>query len=140
MKHIHFDSPIVALTLPLFISLTVPPIFERFRLPGLVGLLLVGVALGPDGLGWLDAETDTMELFSDIGKIYLMFTIGLELDLEQFRRTRNQSNTQQHHIEMAALLDRHESGAVVLLAVLQTPLHMDEPEASIVLEQVQQQL
>ena len=32
-----------------------------------------------------------MELFSDLGKMSLMFTIGLELDLEPFRRTRNKS-------------------------------------------------
>lgn len=85
------QTPIVAFTILLLVVLTLPPIFERLRLPGLVGLLVAGVVLGPEGLGFLDAETDTMTLLSDIGKIYLMFVAGLEIDLDDFRKQRNQS-------------------------------------------------
>jgi Kef-type K+ transport system membrane component KefB/nucleotide-binding universal stress UspA family protein len=85
------DSPLVGFTLLLLISLTIPPIFEKLRLPGLVGLLVAGVCLGPYGLKILDPETDTMTLLSDIGKIYLMFVAGLEIDLADFRRQRNRS-------------------------------------------------
>ncbi len=84
-------SPIVAFTILLLVILIVPPIFERLRLPGLVGLLAAGIVLGPDGLGVLDAKTETMKLLSDIGKIYLMFVAGLEIDLEDFRRTKDRS-------------------------------------------------
>ncbi|NJL78282.1 MAG: sodium:proton antiporter, partial [Richelia sp. SM2_1_7] len=84
-------SPIVAFTILLLVILIVPPIFERLRLPGLVGLLTAGIFLGPDGLGVLNAESETMKLLSDIGKIYLMFVAGLEIDLEDFRRTKNRS-------------------------------------------------
>ncbi len=84
-------SPLLAFTLLLLAILVIPPIFERLRLPGLVGLLVAGVCLGPDGLGLLNAETETMKLFSDIGKIYLMFVAGLEIDLAEFRRTKEQS-------------------------------------------------
>lgn len=85
------DSPIVSFTILLLVTLTVPPIFERLRLPGLIGLLASGVALGPDGLGLLNTDSDTMKLFSDIGKIYLMFVAGLEIDLEDFRKTKERS-------------------------------------------------
>ena len=84
-------SPLIAFTILLLVILVVPPIFERLRLPGLVGLLAAGVVLGPDGLGVLDAETETMKLLSDIGKIYLMFVAGLEIDLEDFRKNKNRS-------------------------------------------------
>ncbi|MEO1592196.1 MAG: cation:proton antiporter, partial [Cyanobacteria bacterium J06632_22] len=84
-------SPLVAFTLLLLAILVIPPIFEQLRLPGLVGLLVAGVCLGPDGLGLLNADTETMKLFSDIGKIYLMFVAGLEIDLAEFRRTKEQS-------------------------------------------------
>ncbi|MBF2015362.1 MAG: cation:proton antiporter [Rivularia sp. T60_A2020_040] len=84
-------GPIVAFTILLLVILIVPPIFERLRLPGLVGLLTAGIFLGPDGLGVLNAESETMKLLSDIGKIYLMFVAGLEIDLEDFRRTKNRS-------------------------------------------------
>ncbi len=84
-------SPIAAFTILLLVILVVPPIFERLRLPGLVGLLAAGVVLGPDGLGILNAETETMKLLSDIGKIYLMFVAGLEIDLEDFRKNKDRS-------------------------------------------------
>ncbi|MBE9036290.1 cation:proton antiporter domain-containing protein [aff. Roholtiella sp. LEGE 12411] len=85
------DSPIIAFTILLTVIFTVPPIFERLKLPGLVGLLVAGVVLGQNGLKLLDSESDTIKLLSDIGKIYLMFVAGLEIDLEQFRKTRNRS-------------------------------------------------
>ena len=85
------DSPIVSFTILLLVSLTIPPIFERLKLPGLVGLLLAGVLLGPDGWHLLSADTETMELLSEIGKIYLMFVIGLEIDLEQFQQYKYRS-------------------------------------------------
>ncbi|NET40451.1 cation:proton antiporter [Okeania sp. SIO2B3] len=85
------NNPIVVFTILLLVILTIPPIFERLRLPGLVGLLVGGVVLGPHGLQLLNSETETMKLLSDIGKIYLMFVIALEIDLEQFNKTRNRS-------------------------------------------------
>ncbi|MBD2519820.1 cation:proton antiporter [Nostoc sp. FACHB-973] len=85
------DSPIVAFTILLTVIFTVPPIFERLRLPGLVGLLLAGIILGENGLKLLNSESDTMKLLSDIGKLYLMFVAGLEIDLEQFKKTKNRS-------------------------------------------------
>ncbi|MBE8987190.1 cation:proton antiporter [Nostoc sp. LEGE 12450] len=85
------DSPIVAFTILLTVIFTVPPIFERLKLPGLVGLLVAGILLGQNGLKLLNPESETINLLSDIGKLYLMFVAGLEIDLEQFRKTRNRS-------------------------------------------------
>jgi len=86
-------SPILAFTVLLLVTLTIPPIFERLRLPGLVGLIVAGVFLGGNGLQVLSADDEAMKLLTDIGKIYLMFVAGLEIDLEQFRQTRNRSLT-----------------------------------------------
>ncbi len=85
------DTPIVAFTILLLVTLTIPPIFEKLRLPGLVGLLVAGVVLGPDGLGFLEPKSEMMKLLSDAGKIYLMFVAGLEIDLEEFRKKKNRS-------------------------------------------------
>ncbi|MCC5608583.1 cation:proton antiporter [Nostoc sp. CHAB 5834] len=85
------ESPIVAFTILLTVIFTVPPIFERLRLPGLVGLLVAGILLGQNGLKLLNHESETINLLSEIGKLYLMFVAGLEIDLEQFRKTRNRS-------------------------------------------------
>lgn len=84
-------NPVVSFTILLLVSLTVPPLIERLKLPGLVGLLMAGIALGPHGLSLLDPSSETIKLFSDIGKIYLMFVAGLEIDMQAFRRTRNRS-------------------------------------------------
>lgn len=85
------NSPIISFTILLIVIFAIPPIFERLKLPGLVGLLIAGVILGDSGLKLLNSESDTIKLLSDIGKIYLMFVAGLEIDLEQFRKTRNRS-------------------------------------------------
>ncbi|MGB7444288.1 MAG: cation:proton antiporter, partial [Coleofasciculaceae cyanobacterium] len=84
-------NPIFAFTLLILVSLTIPPIFERLRLPGLVGLLVAGVLLGQNGLKLLNADSETIKLLSDIGKVYLMFVAGLEIDLVQFRKKKNRS-------------------------------------------------
>ena len=85
------DNPLVAFTTLLLVSLTLPPIFERLRLPGLVGLLLAGVILGPSGLGLLDADGEIEKFFADVGKVYLMFVAALEIDLKEFSRNRDRS-------------------------------------------------
>jgi len=87
------DNPLIELTLLILVSLTIPPIFERLRLPGLVGLLFAGVILGEHGLQLLSKDSPTIELFSEVGKIYLMFVAGLEIDLAEFRKKKNRSLT-----------------------------------------------
>lgn len=87
------QSPIATFVLLLAIALVIPPIFERVKLPGLVGLLTAGIVFGSSALGWLDPAAETMKLLSEIGKIYLMFVAGLEIDLALFQKTRNRSLT-----------------------------------------------
>ncbi|MGA0199200.1 MAG: cation:proton antiporter [Prochlorotrichaceae cyanobacterium] len=87
------DSPIVTFTILLLISVTVPPLFEQLKVPGLVGLLVAGICVGPEGLNVINPDSDTMKLLSDVGKIYLMFVAGLEIDLADFYRTRDRSLT-----------------------------------------------
>jgi len=85
------DSPLITFTMLLLVILTIPPIFERIKLPGLVGLLFAGIVFGGDGLGLIDKDSESMSLLSDIGKIYLMFVAGLEIDLADFRKNKNRS-------------------------------------------------
>ena len=68
--------------LVLFAVILVGPIvFTRFRLPGLIGLLLGGFAIGPHGLGLISAGNHTVPELGHLGLLYLMFVAGLELDL-----------------------------------------------------------
>lgn len=84
-------EPIVTFAILLVVILAVPLVVERLQLPGLVGLLAAGIVLGPHGLQLLSQKSETMHLLSDIGLVYLMFVAGLEVDMAQFRRTRNRS-------------------------------------------------
>ena len=66
------------------------PAFARFRITPVIGFILVGVLVGPLGLGalagdhpWLYHITITdphaIEPFAELGIILLLFSIGLEL-------------------------------------------------------------
>ncbi len=85
------SNPLIDFTILLLVTLTLPPIFERLKLPGLVGLLFAGIVLGQSGLAILNKDSESIKLFTDIGKIYLMFVAGLEINMTDFRRTRNRS-------------------------------------------------
>lgn len=85
------EEPIVPFTLLLAVILMVPLIFKRLGLPELVGLLVAGIVLGPNALNLLQSDSKIIALLSDIGLVYLMFVAGLEIDIQQFRVTRNRS-------------------------------------------------
>jgi Kef-type K+ transport system membrane component KefB len=75
----------------LAIILVVPPLCKRIRLPAVVGLVLAGVLLGPSGVHIAPKHGDVAVFFADVGKLLLMFFAGLEVDLNQFNRSRNRS-------------------------------------------------
>ncbi len=86
-------TPIVTFTIFLLVIFIIPPLFEKIKVPGLVGLLFAGVIFGADGLGLLDKNSESIKLLADIGKIYLMFVAGLEIDLDDFRKNKNRALT-----------------------------------------------
>jgi len=67
-----------------------PLLAERARLPGLAGLIIAGMLIGPNVLGILGRDT-FIETLGYVGLLYLMFQGGLDLDLDGFRRRRNDS-------------------------------------------------
>ena len=70
-----------------------PIVMERFRIPGLIGLLLGGLLIGPGVLGIVPEDGGIVKSLGEVGLIYLMFTAGLELDLDVFARYRKQAIT-----------------------------------------------
>jgi Kef-type K+ transport system membrane component KefB len=69
----------------------VPPIARLVRIPEMVGLMLFGVILGPRVLGFGVEHAPVADFFADLGKLLLMFSAGLEIDLALFRRTQARS-------------------------------------------------
>jgi Kef-type K+ transport system membrane component KefB len=69
----------------------VPPLARRLRLPEMVGLLLFGVVLGPHVLGLFGEQRPVADFFGELGKLLLMFSAGLEIDLALFRKAQTRS-------------------------------------------------
>ena len=84
-------EPIVTFAILLAVILSVPVLFERLRLPGLVGLLVAGIILGPHSFQVLSSDDPIIQLLSDVGLLYLMFVAGLEIDMEQFQKMKYRS-------------------------------------------------
>ncbi|MBN3886105.1 MAG: cation:proton antiporter [Nostoc sp.] len=84
-------EPIVPFAILLVVILVIPIMFERLRLPGLVGLVFSGLVLGPSGWNLFQSDSPMINLLSDIGLIYLLFVAGLEVNLEQFRRRKSRA-------------------------------------------------
>ncbi|CAN5663283.1 cation:proton antiporter [soil metagenome] len=83
-------DPVLIFALAMGIFLLAPVIFERLKIPGLVGLIFFGAVVGPNVLNLL-ARDFTFELLGQVGLLYLVFLAGLELDLNRFNEYRRQS-------------------------------------------------
>lgn len=87
---IPLSNPVLVFALILFIILLSPILLRRIKIPGIIGLILSGVLIGPHGLHLLERNS-AVDLFSTIGLLYIMFIAGLELDMNEFRKTRHKS-------------------------------------------------
>src|SRR5687767_2073512 len=84
------NEPVAFFLLIMSIILVTPLLSERVRLPGIIGIILGGMLIGPHGFHLIDAG-DRMEFLSTIGLVYLMFSAGLEVDINQFMRVRGRA-------------------------------------------------
>ena len=85
-----FTNPVLVFSLILLIILVSPILLRRLNIPGIIVLILSGVAIGPYALNWVENNA-AVDLFSTIGLLYIMFIAGLELDMNQFKANRNKS-------------------------------------------------
>jgi len=83
-------NPVLIFSVVLLIILLSPILLRPIRVPGIIGLILAGVVIGPHGLNWLE-KNSAVTLFSTIGLLYIMFIAGLELDMNEFKKSRHKS-------------------------------------------------
>ncbi|WP_035647156.1 cation:proton antiporter [Flavobacterium sp. ASV13] len=83
-------NPVLIFSLILFIILLSPILLKKINIPGIIGLIISGVIIGPHGLHLLE-KNSAVNLFSTIGLLYIMFIAGLELDMNEFKANRNKS-------------------------------------------------
>jgi Kef-type K+ transport system membrane component KefB len=69
-----------------------PLLVERIGLPGIVGVILGGLLVGPFVLAWVERD-GVVEDLGQLGILFLMFLAGLELDLDEFALNRSAALT-----------------------------------------------
>ena len=70
------------LLLVLLASVVIAFIFNRFRVPSIVGFMITGVVIGPYGFR-LIRDAQAIEVLAEIGVVLLLFTIGLEFSIHR---------------------------------------------------------
>ena len=68
----------------LCIILFAPLLFNRLRLPHIIGMSLAGLLVGPNGFNILERD-DSFELFGKVGLYYIMFLASLEINLQELK-------------------------------------------------------
>lgn len=86
------QNPIAIFALILFIVLMAPLVLKRFRIPGIVGLIVAGIIIGPYGINIINKDSG-INLLGSIGLQYLMFIAGIEINLNEFMQSKDRSLT-----------------------------------------------
>jgi len=83
-------NPVLVFSLLLIVILISPFLLRKLNIPGIIGLIISGVIIGPHGLNLIENNA-AVELFATIGLLYIMFIAGLDLDIVEFGRNKNKS-------------------------------------------------
>jgi len=83
-----FTSPEFQMSLLLFVALGGYLIASRINQSAVIGLILVGIVVGPSVLGWI-TYTDFVAGLAHLGAVILLFVIGLEFNLKDILSARN---------------------------------------------------
>ena len=84
------NDPVLVFAIILLIILVSSVILRKIRIPGIIGLIISGIIIGPAGFNIIE-KNQAIDLFATIGMLFLMFIAGLDLDQQQFRRTKYKS-------------------------------------------------
>ncbi len=85
-------DPTLIFLLMLCIILSAPIIMGRLRIPHIVGMILAGIIIGPNGFNLL-ARDSSFELFGKVGLYYIMLLAGLEMNMSNFRKNKIRTST-----------------------------------------------
>lgn len=86
-------TPLTKFAVAIGCSVLLPKLMERLRLPGVLGFIIAGVLVGPNALGLISADGPVIALLAELGKLLFMFFVGFEIDLDEFKKSRNRSAT-----------------------------------------------
>ena len=90
LPELPLNEPVIVFTILITIILVAPIAFRKFRIPGIVGLIVSGIIIGPNGINLVESG-ESVKLLSTAGLLYLMFLAGLELNSRDLLRNKNKS-------------------------------------------------
>lgn len=83
-------NPVLLFSLILFIILFAPIVLNKLKIPHLIGLIIAGAVIGPNGFNLMLRDSSII-LFGTVGLLYIMFLAGLEIDLNEFKKNSGKS-------------------------------------------------
>jgi Kef-type K+ transport system membrane component KefB len=83
MSEIELENLLIVAAVAFVVPLTLG-LAPGLRLPAIVLELVVGIVIGPSGLGWVEVDA-AVELMALLGLAFLLFIAGLEVDYDRLR-------------------------------------------------------
>lgn len=83
-------NPVLKFLLILVIILFAPIILNKIKIPHLLGLIIAGAVIGPNGVNLMSRDSSII-LSGTAGLLYIMFLAGLEIDLADFKKNSKKS-------------------------------------------------
>ncbi len=85
-----FTNILLIITILFIILLIAPIISKALRIPSIIGLIVFGAIIGPNGFGIIPIN-DGIKILSEIGLIFIIFLAGIELDFNQLKKNKQAS-------------------------------------------------
>jgi Kef-type K+ transport system membrane component KefB len=85
-----WTNPVLVFSSILFIILFAPLLLNKIKIPHLIGLIIAGALIGPNGFNLLLRDSSVV-LFGTVGLLYIMFLAGLEINLADFKKNSSKS-------------------------------------------------
>src|SRR5436305_2169362 len=83
MTEVHFTNLLIVVAIALLAPLVLG-FFPRIRLPAIVLEIVLGIVIGPSGLGWVKPDVP-VSILALVGLAFLLFLSGLEIDIQRLR-------------------------------------------------------
>lgn len=84
---IPIEDPLLKFLVILIIILAAPLLLNKIKVPHLIGLIIAGALIGPNGFGVLPRDASVV-VIGTTGILFIMFMAGLEIDLTEFKKNK----------------------------------------------------
>ncbi len=81
------EDPVLRFLVVLIIILSAPLLLNKIKVPHLLGLIIAGAVVGPNGFNILTRDSSIV-VTGTTGLLYIMFLAGLEIDLAEFKKNK----------------------------------------------------